>query len=124
MSVEKTVINRIKKLIERGRPLSPVGKQGNALTYDEEQAIGGWLTSAIHAVKLVVGTSFDAYSQKCISVSAKYQAADFVVSTAGSTKSECVGEMVSVLENLLIDVEAGLISSLEDRVRGETFDDF
>ena len=124
MSVEKTVVNRIKVLIEQGIPLSPVGKKGYGLLIDEEQAIAGWLTSAIHAVELTVGSSLTAYNKQCISVSAKYASSDMKGARAESAKSECVGAMVSILENLLADVEAGLISSLEDRIRAETFDDF
>ena len=61
MSVEKAVVNRIKALITQGMPLSPVGKKGFALSYEEEQAIAGWLTSAIHAVGLIVGSLLNAY---------------------------------------------------------------
>ena len=124
MSVENAVVNRIKALIEQGMPLSPVGKKGYALLYEEEQAIGGWLTSARHAVEFIVGSSINAYTSQCSNVSAKYNTADVHGANAGSKRSECVGEMVSILENLLADVEAGLISSLEDRIRAETFDDF
>ena len=124
VSVEKAVVNRIKVLIEQGIPLSPVGKKGYALLFEEVQAIAGWLTSAMHAVELVVGYSSNAYTRQCISVSVKYETSDLDKVNAERTKSECVGAMVSVLESLLADVEAGLISSLEDRVRAETFDDF
>ena len=124
MSVEKAVVNRINALIKQGIPLSPAGKHGRALLYEEEQATSGWLTSAIHAVKLIVGSSLNAYTKQCISVSARYDSSHMAMPRTGEIKSECVGAMVSVLENLLADVEAGLISSLEDRIRAETFDDF
>ena len=125
MSVEKAVVNRIKALIEKGMPLSPAGKKGYALLFEEEQAIAGWLTSASHAVELVIGSSLNAYTKQCGRVLAAYSTSNVLgPSAASSRKSECVGEMVSVLENLLADVEAGLISSLEDRIRAETFDDF
>ena len=124
MSVEKAVVTRIKALIEQGTPLSPVGKKGYALLYEEEQAIAGWLTSAIHAVELIVGLSLNAYTKQCISVSVRYNTAHADRMRGEAIKSECVGAMVSVLENLLADIEAGLISSLEDRIRAETFDDF
>jgi hypothetical protein len=124
MSIENAVVNRIKVLIEQGMPLSPVGKKGYGLVDKEEQAIAGWLTSAIHAVELTVGSSLNAYTKRCISVLAKYDTSDAHRPRAEAIKSECVGAMVSILENLLADVEAGLISSLEDKVRAETFDDF
>ena len=122
MSVERAVVDRIKTLIEQGKPLSPAGKQGYALTYDELQAIDGLLTSAFHAVELVVDSPLNAYTKQCMFVSAKLNSARGV--DADSQKSECVGAMISILENLLVDVEAGLISSLVDRIRAETFDDF
>jgi hypothetical protein len=125
VSVEKAVNNRIKALIEKGMPLSPAGKKGYALTFEEEQAISGWLTSAMHAVELVVGSSLSAYTSQCNRILAAYSSSKVLPpSRLGSAKSECVGQLVSVLENLLADIEAGLISSLEDRIRAETFDDF
>jgi len=35
-----------------------------------------------------------------------------------------VGELAALLRNLLIDAEAGLLTSVADRARAETFDDF
>lgn len=125
MSVEEAVVRRIRALIERGMPLSPAGKIGYGLTYDEEQAVAGWLTSASHAVGLVVGSVSNPYNLQCATALAACSSASVLApGRRSSRRSECVGHMVSVLENLLADIEAGLISSLEDRVRAETFDDF
>ena len=42
----------------------------------------------------------------------------------GYVINNAVGEMASVLENLLGDAKAGLISSVADHARAEIFDDF
>ncbi len=124
MSVERAVISRINDLIKQGMPISPAGKKGSALTFEETQAIPGWMASANHAVELTCGGTLNAYGAMCRKIDTRYSAASFEGLYEVSAKSECVGAMISVLENLLSDVEAGLIASIEDRVRAETFDDF
>ena len=125
MPIEDAVVERIRVLIEKGYPISPVGKKGYALTYDESHATSGWLTSAINAVKMIDASVDGAYRSKCLAVEARYSTAvTGRDSRDNDIKSQCVGEMVSVLENLLTDINAGLISSLADRIRAETFDDF
>lgn len=124
MSVEKSIITRIKSLIEKGIPLSPAGKKGSGLLDGEEEAMAGWLASAIHAVELIVGPLLSPYKNGCISIRANFDTSSIHGYQQGEEKSKCVGEMVSILENLLADIEAGLISSLEDRIKAETFDDF
>ncbi len=105
-------------------PISPAGKKGDALTFEETQIIPGWLASSNHAVELICGGTLNAYGAMCSKINDRYSAAHREGLYEVSAKSECVGAMISVLENLLSDVEAGLIASLEDRVRAETFDDF
>lgn len=124
MSIESAIIMRIKALITQGVPLSPAGKKGYALLDEEEQSIAGWLTSAGHAVDLITGSSINAYTKEVIRISSAFATSSMLGSRAASKKSECVGDMVSVLQQLLLDIEAGLISTLEDRVRAETFADF
>jgi len=124
MPVEKDIIDRISALIEQGKPISPVEKKGHALTGDEEHQIAGWLTSAYHVVELVVDGPLNPYKQHCSSVQVNYNTAWTKGSRENRAKSECVGEMVSLLENLLVDIEAGLISSIVNQVRAETFDNF
>jgi len=123
MPIETTIISRIKQLIETGTPMSPAAKQGHGLTFDESQRVTGWLTSAVHAVNLVTGP-LGPYNTQCIHIMAKHGAASRTPSQADDKKLECAGMMVSVLENLLEDIEAGMISSIVDQVRAETFDDF
>ena len=42
----------------------------------------------------------------------------------GFTIHEAVGELSSVLQNLLVDADAGLLASVANQARAETFDDF
>lgn len=123
MPIETTITNRIKRLIEVGTPMSPAAKQGGGLTYEEAQRVTGWLTSAAHSVDLVTGP-FGLYNDQCRRILAKHDVALGTPSQVDDVKQECAGMMVSVLENLLEDIEAGMISSIVDQVRAETFDDF
>jgi hypothetical protein len=124
MSIEKSIIDRIKILISKGMPLSPAGKKGYGLTFDEEQATAGWLASAGHAVEMIFGSSITPYTSYYGKVSAKFSMASVNKRDSSQIKSECVGEIISVLQKILEDIEAGVIVSLENRVRGEIFDDF
>lgn len=123
MPIERTITSRIKRLIEIGTPMSPAAKQGLGLTDDESQRVTGWLTSADHAVNLVTGP-FGPYNTQCINIMAKHSVAFGTSSQVDENKLECVGMMVSLLENLMEDIEAGMIASIIDQVRAETFDDF
>ncbi len=124
MSIESAVVTRIKSLIEQGFAISPAGKQGFALLYTEEHQIAGFCTSAMHSIEMIFGSTINAYTKQCVVIASKLHTAHLDPMMASSVKSECAGEMVSVLQSLLEDIEAGLISSLEDRISGATFDDF
>lgn len=124
MRINQAAIQRISELIETGEPISPVGKKGYALTFDEIQKVSGWLTSAINAVESIVALPSNIYRKRSTAILINYQAIPMDHHRASSMKSECVGEMNSLLEALLLDIEAGLISSIENTIRGEIFDDF
>lgn len=123
MLIETTIINRIKQLIEIGTPMSPSAKMGHGLTFEESQRITGWLTSAVNAVNLVVGP-LGPYNTRCIHILAKHDTAIGGEAHIDEVKLNCAGMMVSVLESLLEDIEAGMISSIVNQVRAKTFDDF
>ncbi len=121
--MKTTITNRIKQLIKIGRPMSPASKKGNGLAYEEVQRVTGWLTSSVHAVKLVTGPT-GPYNSQCFHIQFKHDNPPVPISDAEYNRCECVGMMVSLLESLLEDIEAGMISSIIDQVRAETFDNF
>ncbi len=121
MSVSKAIVERIKSLINEGTPLSHAVKKQFGYTFKEEQDAEGWLTSAAHIVELIIRDPTNAYRMKCLSLVASSQVK--IGRREGVTK-EHVGSMIGVLENLMRDIDAGLIASLADRVRAEVFDEF
>ena len=56
-------------------------------------------------------------------LSARLQTAHMVPATKSAELSDCVGSMISILQSLLVDIDAGLLGSIADRARAETFDD-
>lgn len=125
MVIETVIIDRIHDLIEQGRAVSPIVKMDYALTYDEIHMLEGWFVSAITAIQMVVSDPFHPYNMQCGTIRSRFDTAYISHPVnQNTTKSECVGQIVSILESLLVDVEAGMISTIADRVRAETFDDF
>jgi len=125
MVIENSIIDRIHTLIEQGRAVSPIVKKNYGLTYDEAHILDGWFASATNAIQMVVSDPFHPYNAQCSTIRSRFDTAHISQPVDPSkSKSVCVGQIVSILESLLVDVEAGMISTLADRVRAETFDDF
>jgi hypothetical protein len=47
-----------------------------------------------------------------------------IAESAGAGHARCVGSIAEILRALLTDIDAGLLTTLANRVRAETFDDF
>lgn len=109
MAIEEIIRNRITQLIDEGKRLSAGVAEGER--YHECSA---WLSSAQNAIHLV-----------CDSPNAPYRIkADQIAARGGFGMSGFVGELAAVLRNLLADAEAGLLASVADQARAETFDNF
>ena len=115
MGVEDAVAKRIEQLIAEAPRLSACEPSGQALTYEQCQDCSAWLTSAQNVVYLVCESSSSPYRAKADHLAQKSQGW-FVCLT--------VGEMAAVLKSLLADAQAGLLASVADRARAQTFDDF
>ena len=116
MAVEDAVKKRIEQLLEESNRLV-VGDDSEGCAVDERQCheCSAWLASAQNAVHMV-----------CDSLQTPYRIrADRIVNKEyGWVINNAVGEFAALLRNLLADAEAGLLSSVADRARAETFDDF
>ncbi len=115
MAIEETVANRIKQLIDESRTLSRGDENGQALSDQQCQECSAWLASAQNSVHLICEAPDTPYRAK----------ADRIANGShGWVINGAVGEMAAVLRNLLADANAGLLASVADRARAETFDDF
>jgi hypothetical protein len=119
MAVSAAIIDRIKKLIESGMPLTKRG--GYGLTDDEQQEAEGWLTSAHHVLQLVIREYLNPYRLKLERLVIQ---SEVTIGRHARVEPQHIDAAIGVLRALLQDIEAGLIVSLADRVRAEVFDDF
>ncbi len=124
MRKERLILDRIRQLIEAGRPLTPPVKKSFGLSYDEKHLAAGWIVSAINCVELLVPMPVNPYRMACGMAKVKFDVSSSRLVDESEEISRAVGQVCSILEALLLDVEAGLITQLESRIRGEAFDDF
>ena len=115
MTVEDTVVSQIKALIAEAEHLVHGNAIGQVRSEGQRQECAGWLTSAVNAVQLV-----------CIDPNSPYRkrAADIVQGGVHLMAPTQVGELRAILQRLLVDLEAGLLTAIADRARAEIFDDF
>lgn len=116
MPVEEAVIDRIEELVTESRSLR-IGDSKRDYVQSTEQAAScrGWLAAALNIVQQVIPDPQDSYRRF---------AEKIATSASGFVINRGVGELSEVLERLLRDIQAGLISSIADSARAEVFDDF
>lgn len=115
MSVNEELRIRIEKLIKEGDQLSGTNGYGRCHDVRQKQLASAWITSAQNAIYLI-----------CPSTDSPYRITANKFSRHSSTYTVCqaVGEFTAVLRGLLIDADAGLVSSIIDRATAEAFDNF
>ena len=84
---------------------------------DDEQIhkCAGWLTSALNIVQILCHSESNAYRKRAEEIAAR---------ESRRAINSHVGEFMSLLQNLERDIDAGLLTSIADRARAETFDEF
>lgn len=103
---EKAAARRIETLIERGIPFAPTRMQGRILTHAEELAAAGWVESVVGVVRSIVPSLGEHYRTKCRDLSARFDAPYKAGRHPSVIRSECVGELISFLQDLLADLRA------------------
>lgn len=98
-----------------GLRLSHGDEHGQAFDDQQLQECSAWLTAAQNAIYLIVETPNSPYRKKIDRIADENH---------GWRINAAVGELTVVLRNLLADAEAGLLSSIADQARAETFDEF
>lgn len=115
MSIEDTVKKRVVVLLHESSRLTIGDENGTAVNDRQKQQCSAWLASVQNAVHLICNSPQSPYRTKADRIATKEH---------GWTINNAVGEFAALLSNLLADAEAGLLTSVADQARAETFDDF
>lgn len=115
MALEDRIRARIEDLVRASDNLSIALDGGQTVEERRRGECSAWLTSAQHVVHLLFPIADTPYRRKTDAIAEK----DW-----GYMIHEGVAELGAVLRNLLWDAEAGLLGSILDQARAETFDDF
>lgn len=115
MAVEDAVKKRIKELLEEAEWLTRRNDSGAAISDQQCHECAAWIVSAQHIVHLVCADIKTPYLARANNIAEKDH---------GWLINQGVGQLAALLQNLLKDANAGLLSSVADRARAETFDDF
>lgn len=118
MCIQKSVAERLNELVVEASVLSQYDEDDDCDTRRWEaqaQKCRGWLAAALNIVQVVLPDS-NAWYRKSVE---KIAEADH-----GNAIDNAVGEVAAIIENLIKDIQAGLLSSVADHVRAEVFDDF
>lgn len=115
MSVEEKILHRLAELIEQSRTLSVGNEYGQCVEDNQLADCSAWITAAQNAVHLVFASPSAPYRMKADRIANRSHG--YAIHTA-------VGQFASVLRNMVVDANAGLLASVANQARAETFDDF
>ena len=115
MPIEENIATRLQQLLDESTHLSQGNKGGQCTDQVQMQDCSAWLTAAQNLVHLIITDPNAPYRDKADRVVLRKYG--FMIHTG-------VGELASVLKALKNDIDSGLLASLADRARAETFDDF
>ncbi len=115
MKIDEKLLNRINELISSGRNLKIGNEDGQVLNENHRQMCKGWLAPSQNIVHLLIKETENPYRTAIDKICA---------SERGYCIHESVGEVTIILQEMLRDVENGLVSSIEAQAKAEAFDDF
>ena len=116
MPMEKDIRARLQQLLDQSACLSQGNEYGQCTDRKQMQACSAWLTAAQNLVHLICTESNTPYRSKADRIT--------LGNHPGYMINQSVGELAAVLTALRNDADLGLLASVADRVRAETFDDF
>lgn len=115
MSVEEKVQQRLAELIKQSNSLSAGNQNDQCVDGTHRAECSAWITAAQNAVHLVFSSSNAPYRLKADKIAA---------GSHGFMIHQAVRELGSVLQSMVVDANAGLLASVANQARAETFDDF
>ena len=115
MTIEAALAKRLSMLVAEAQDLR-VGDENGVVRSDDHLAqCSGWMAAALNVAQLACPNPKSAYWLKAHGIAEKEY---------GYTLQRGVAKMAELLKNLQKDIEAGLLTSIADRARAETFDNF
>jgi hypothetical protein len=115
MSIEDKILQRLAELIKQSTTLSVGNEYGQCVEERQLAECSAWITAAQNAIHLVFASPAAPYRQKT----------DRIANAShGYAIHNAVAELASVLRNMVVDANAGLLASVANQARAETFDDF
>lgn len=115
MSIADVAIRRLQALILDANGLRIGNDRGQLRSEEHRQRCSGWMASAENLVVLLCPNPESAYRRRI----------DQILSHGADwTAHNYVGELAAVLTSLAADAKEGLVTSIENRARAETFDNF
>jgi hypothetical protein len=115
MEIEAGVAKRLSTLVREAEDLRIPNEHGQVRSDKHLEQCSGWMAAALNVVQQACPSQTSAYWKKAEGIASREY---------GYTAQRGVGEFAELLKNLLLDVEAGLLTSIADRARAETFDNF
>lgn len=115
MSIESGIRNRIEQLLKEAASLRHgATEHGQARDNYHLEQCSGWISAAMHVVGIATDERGPYWTR----------AESFGRHNYGYAIPRGVGEAAELLKHLLADMDAGLLGSVADRARAETFGDF
>lgn len=118
MNTRKAVLTRIEQLIDEGEALRRSDNRGKVLDGAHYENCRGWITATQQIASYLFPDGDSPYAQHIAAAVEEAKDADW------EWICRAVGEIRAALKNLRVDFEHGLLDSLENRIRAETFDHF
>jgi hypothetical protein len=114
MAIEQKIRDRILALVQDGDRLAIGDDNDQALNRAQVNACIGWIGAANHILALVCSSPTHPYREV---------AERTTENSLGFNANRGVGELTALLKQVLVDVDHGLLSSVANQARAETFDD-
>lgn len=118
MKLYEKIVQRLTQLIEEANVLQESNARGHALNAKHYQNCRGWITASQNILLNIFPDGKSPYVQHIESALREGEQQNWEYVPA------IVGEISASLKNLRTDLEAGLLYSIADRTRAETFDNF
>ncbi len=115
MKVEDSALKRLQALVIDAYRLRIGSSNDQVISEEHRQECSGWLASAENLVGMLCPNPDSGYRRRVQAI--LNQGADW-------TAHKYVGEIAAILQALQADANHGLLASIADRARAETFDDF
>ena len=115
MAIEEAVAKRLRNLIREAETLRHGDENGQAYDDNQMHQCSGWLTSALNIVQILCPNESNAFRKRAEEIADR---------KSGWMINSDVGEFSALLLNLERDIAAGLLTSIADKARAETFDEF